>query len=150
MKLLGCVKIKIEEDDKPIISLNYNNKVLNKSKSLFADAIISGKLPFIEKMLFGDEGWDHEKNEKKEVDENRTSLFGITRASKKVIGQKDSEVSNQAIFTATLEKEDAVGISLSEMALQLSNGELYSMLTHPEFNKTDKMKLTFSWEIYYI
>ena len=39
---------------------------------------------------------------------------------------------------------------LNEMALQMANGQLYSMTTFPDLNKTEDMQITFNWRLNFI
>ena len=86
----------------------------------------------------------------KYVDSQRNGLFGITRASKSIIAQVDPNIPSQVVFTAVLSFDDANGYALNEMALQMSNGDLYSMVTFLDLNKTDQMQITWNWRISFV
>lgn len=103
---------------------------------------------YITRMLFGDGGTQN--GVKKYVDYSRNGLFGVTRVSKPVIATMDANVPTQAIFTSTIKFDEAVGMVLNEMALQLSTGDLYSMTTFPDLNKTEEMQITFNWRISFL
>jgi hypothetical protein len=99
-------------------------------------------------MLFGDGGTSG--GTLKYVDTQRTGLFGITRASKPVISQIDPNIPSQVVFTSVLTFDDANGYALNEMALQMSNGDLYSMVTFADLNKTSSMQITFNWRLSFV
>lgn len=103
---------------------------------------------FINRMLFGDGGTHN--GVKKYVDAGREGLFGVTQVSKPVLANIDGNIPTQAIFNAVIKYDEAVGITLNEMALQMANGDLYSMTTFPDLNKTEDMQITFNWRINYI
>lgn len=103
---------------------------------------------YINRMLFGDGGT--QSGVKKYVDAGRDGLFGVTQVSKPVLANIDSYIPTQAIFTATIKFEEAVGVVLNEMALQMANGDLYSMTTFPDLSKTEDMQITFNWRLNFI
>jgi hypothetical protein len=103
---------------------------------------------YITRMIFGDGGTLD--GIKKYVNSNRNGLFGITRLSKPVIPTIDGSVPAQAIFTSVVRFDEAVGLTLNEMALQMANGDLYSMTTFPDLNKTEDMQITFNWRLNFI
>lgn len=103
---------------------------------------------YITRMLFGDGGTT--SGVKKYVNANRDGLFGVTRLSKPVIASLDSSVPAQAIFTSIIAFDEAVGVTLNEMALQMANGELFSMTTFPDLNKTEDMQITYNWRLNFI
>jgi hypothetical protein len=69
---------------------------------------------------------------------------------KPVLASVDPTVLTQVIFTSVITFEEAIGITLNEMALQMANGELYSMTTFPDLGKTEEMQLVFNWRINFI
>lgn len=129
-----------------------NRVLLNGRKALaksLANVIGDEYDFFVTRMLFGDGGTTG-SGVKKYVDAGRTGLFGVTKLSKPVLSNIDGVVPTQVIFTSVILFEDAVGVTLNEMALQMSNGELYSMTTFPDLNKTDDMQLTYNWILSFI
>lgn len=100
---------------------------------------------YITRMLFGDGGT--QGGVKKFVDASRNGLFGVTRVSKPVISSIDPSVTSQAIFTSIIKFDEAVGVTLNEMALQMKNGDLYSLTTFPDLTKTEEMQITWNWRI---
>lgn len=103
---------------------------------------------YVTKMIFGDGGT--QSGVKKFVNAGREGLFGVTRLSKPALSNLDSSVPAQVIFTSVIKFDEAVGVTLNEMALQMANGELYSMITFPDLNKTEDMQITFNWRLNFI
>jgi hypothetical protein len=116
--------------------------------SCLANAIGDSFKFFITRMLFGDGGTT--EGVKKFVNANRQGLFGVTRLSKPVLANLDTSVPAQVIFTSVIKFDEAVGITLNEMALQMANGQLYSMTTFPNLNKTEEMQITWNWRLNFI
>jgi hypothetical protein len=102
---------------------------------------------YVTRMMFGDGGTFN--GVKKFVNADRNGLFGVTRLSKPVIANIDINVPTQVIFTSVITFDEAVGIVLNEMALQMANGDLYSMVTFPDLSKTEEMQITWNWHISY-
>lgn len=103
---------------------------------------------YINAMQFGNNGVDGETP--KIVSPARTSLFGPPVVTKLVNSYVSQTVTTQAVFTTTLLFDDAVDIYLSEMALQMTNNELYSMVTFPKIMKTAETQITFNWTLNFI
>jgi len=103
---------------------------------------------YITRMLFGDGGTSG--GEKRFVNANRDGLFGVVKVSKPVLSNIDNSIPTQVILTSVLAYDEAVGITLNEMALQMANGDLYSMTTFPDLNKTEDMQITFNWRLNFI
>ena len=132
--------------------LEFPNTILNTGRNALASGLTntigSGFNLYINRMLFGDGGTADGTT--KYVSSSRNGLFGITQASKPVISSVDPNVPSQAIFTSVVSFADANGAVLSEMALQLATGDLYSMATFPNLTKTSSMQITWTWRINYI
>ena len=94
-------------------------------------------------MIFGDGGTT--AGVKKTVNASRTGLFGITQLTKPVTSIIDDLNPKQASFTSVITFEDINNVTINEMALQMSNGDLYSMVTFPDFTKTAEMQITWNW-----
>lgn len=103
---------------------------------------------YVTRMLFGDGGTYN--GVKKYVNYDRNGLFGTTRLSKPVLANIDSTTPTQVIFTSVIGYDEVVGVVLNEMALQMSNGDLYSMTTFPDLTKTAGMQITFNWRLNFI
>lgn len=132
--------------------LNVQNTVLLAGRRALTSSL-AGNIDdtyqfFINRMLFGDGGT--QGGVKKYVDAGRDGLFGVTQVSKPVLANIDSYIPTQAIFTSVIKFDEAVGITLNEMALQMANGDLYSMTTFPDLSKTSDMQITFNWRLNFI
>jgi hypothetical protein len=103
---------------------------------------------YITRMLFGDGGT--QDGVKKYVNAGRDGLFGVTRLSKPVIAGIDGSIPTQVILTSVIGFDEIIGVTLSEMALQMATGDLYSMTTFADLNKTEDMQITFNWRLNFI
>lgn len=128
------------------------NTILRNGRRSLAKALanqIGAEFDFyITRMLFGDGGTN--EGVKKYVNADRSGLFGVTRLSKPVLATIDPTIPTQAIFTTVITFDEAVGVVLSEMALQMANGDLYSMTTFPDLTKTEEMQITFNWRLNFV
>jgi len=152
MKVIGTVERIIEYSDGRKEISEIKNTILRKGREALsnslANSIGSTYEFYINRMLFGDGGTSG--GTLKYVDTQRTGLFGITRASKPVISNVDPNIPSQVIFTSVLTFDDANGYSLNEMALQMANGDLYSMVTFADLSKTSLMQITFNWRLSFV
>jgi len=149
---VGDIKRIVDWRDGSRDVVDYHNTILLTgrralTKSL-ANAIEDAYEFYISRMLFGDGGT--QGGVKKFVDAGRNGLFGVTQVSKPVLANIDNSIPTQAIFTSVIKFDEAVGVTLNEMALQMANGELYSMTTFPDLNKTADMQITFNWRLNFI
>lgn len=133
-------------------SLDIRNTILlNGRRALalgLANAIGDGFNFYITRMLFGDGGTSG--GEKRFVNANRDGLFGVVQISKPVLANIDNSIPTQVILTSVISYDEGIGVTLNEMALQMANGELYSMTTFPDLNKTEDMQITFNWRLNFI
>ena len=152
MKVIGIVERVIEYSDGHKEISEIKNTILRKGREALSNSLannVGGTYNyFINRMIFGDGGTSG--GTLKYVDTQRTGLFGITRASKPVISSVDPNIPSQVIFTSVLTFDDANGFSLNEMALQMANGDLYSMVTFADLNKTSLMQITFNWRLSFV
>lgn len=148
-KSIGRVEAFLEYKNGKKIKLAFDNTVLNLGKIALAKTLVNDTGTytnyFVNRMIFGDQGTTG--GEPKIVSSNRTGLFGPTISNKPVVATTNPDNPAQAIFTSTLTYDDAVGYSLSEMALVLNNGDLYSMVTFPDLSKTVNMQIVFNWYV---
>ena len=132
--------------------LAFPNTVLTTGREALAATIANslggGFNLYINRMLFGDGGTS--SGTTKYVSSSRNGLFGITQASKPVIASVDPNIPSQVVFTSVVAFADANGAVLSEMALQLATGDLYSMVTFPNLTKTSSMQITWGWRLSFI
>lgn len=103
---------------------------------------------YITRMLFGDGGT--QGGVKKYVNSGRNGLFGVTRLSKPILANIDTNLNTQVIFTSVITYDELVGVVLNEMALQMANSNLYSMVTFSDLTKTAEMQITFNWRLSFI
>jgi len=142
---LGYLDIVIDDSSKEK-SLRQYNTILRGGKNAMADSLAGEIGPVFQaygsRILFGNNGTV--SGVSRYVDEGRTSLFGPTIIAKSVNIVRD-ETDPKVSFVTVLTKDDAVGIALDEMALELADNRLYSMLTMGQINKTNTMQITFTW-----
>lgn len=148
----GTLEVVIEYDnDKKEKRIIYNT-VLRGGREALASSLANdfGDVYdfFISRMLFGDSGTNG--GVPKFVNSERNGLFGITRANKSVIAIIDVNLPSQVVFTSVLTFEEANGIALNEMAIQMNDGDLYSMVTFADLTKTSSMQITFNWRINFV
>ena len=154
LKVIGTVERIIEYKDgiKETEVTEIKNTVLRTGREALAKSLANDVSSvynyFINRMLFGDGGTSG--CSLKSVDTQRTGLFGITRASKPVIATVDPNLTTQVVFTSVLTFDDANGYAINEMALQLASGDLYSMVTFADLNKTSSMQITFNWRLSFV
>lgn len=152
LKIVGTVERIIEYADGHKEVSEVKNTILRKGREALASSLannIGSTYNFyINRMLFGDGGTAG--GTLKVVDSARTGLFGVTRASKPVISSVDTNIPSQVVFTSVLSFDDANGYAINEMALQMSNSDLYSMVTFADLNKTSSMQITFNWRLSFV
>jgi hypothetical protein len=146
-KVRGSIQILIDHVDGRHEELWAPNAVLNLGRQALA-AGLANEIGtnfdfFIARMLFGDGGAID--GEPQVVDAGRTGLFGATRVNKGVVSQVNAQNLSQAIFTSVVTYQEGNGFALNEMALQMNTGDLFSMATFPDLNKTEQMQITFNW-----
>lgn len=142
--------IDYKDDSKEIIK--FPNTVLDGGRAALASSLANSIGDsydfFISKMVFGDGGTT--SGVPKYVDSSRNGLFGTTRVSKPVISIIDPDVNTQVVFTSVIAFDEGNTYVLSEMALQMYNGDLYSMVTFPDLTKTSSMQLTYNWRLSFV
>lgn len=152
IKTFGDVSIEIKYKNEQKENLYFKNTILNNgrealSKSL-AKAFTGDYAFYISRMIFGNGGTA--AGSKKHVSAERNGLFGVEQASKPVISNVDSNFPSQVVFTSVLRFDDAVGQTINEMGLRMSNNNLYSMVTFADINKTEDMQITFNWRLSFV
>lgn len=152
LKPIGRIKIFIEFEDGKADEILFHNTVLlggrNALAASLANQIGSSYDFFVSRMIFGNGGT--QGSIPKYVDTGRNGLYGITQSVKPVIATIDPNVTSRVIFTSIMGADEANGVTLNEMALQMNNGNLYSMATFADLNKTSAMKITFNWTLDFI
>ena len=153
VKCVGWIDAIIEHKDGKKEKLQFPNAVLRKGRGALAKSLANalgdgGYNFYISRMVFGDGGTS--SGTTKFVDTNRTSLYGLTRASKPVIGSIDPTTPTKAIFTSVLTFNDANGYILNEMGLVMNNNDFYSIATFPDLTKTDGIQIVWSWGLNFL
>lgn len=142
--------INFKDGNKEII--NFRNTILRTGRGALALALANRVGDdfdfFISKMIFGDGGTNG--GVPKQVGDERNGLFGSARVIRPVISNIDPNNETQVIFTSVIPFDEGNGFELNEMALQLNNGDLYSMATFPGISKTPGMQITWNWRLSFI
>lgn len=151
-KCKGNVEVIIDYDDGTLKKISFNNTVLRSGRAALA-AALSNRIGndfdfFVNKMIFGDGGT--QGGVPKQVGDERNGLFGAARVIRPVISNIDPNNETQVIFTSVIPFDEGNGYSLNEMALQLNNGDLYSMATFAGISKTSTMQITWNWRLSFI
>jgi len=149
IKLIGSVERIVEYKDGSTEVIKSKNTVLNKGRSALAATLANlvGDTNefFIARMIFGDGGTT--AGVKKFVNADRNGLFGVTRLTKPVTALIDDLNPSTAIFTSVITFDEINSTTINEMALQMQNNDLYSMITFPDLNKTSEMQITWNWKL---
>ena len=153
IKARGDVQAVIEHSSGRIDVIEFPNAILMAGRYALASSLansFNGNYPYyISRMVFGNGGTAN--GSPKFVSTDRIALYsGTPIASKPVVATIDPNVPSQVILTSVLTVNDANSYALSEMALQMANDELYSMVTFPDLNKTDQMQITWSWRLSFV
>ena len=152
LEVFGDVEIIKEWKDGRVRQVDVDNTILLTGRRALCNSLannIGDSYSFyITRMLFGDGGT--EDGVPIYVNAGRNGLFGVTRLSKPVIATVDTSIPTQVILTSVISFDEIVGVTLNEMALQMANGDLYSMTTFADLNKTADMQITFNWRVNFI
>lgn len=152
VKAIGEVEVYIEYATGEKEKLKFSNAVLTKGREALS-ACLANQIDttfnfYINRMLFGNGGTAGGTT--KYVASSRNGLFGVTQASKPVIASVDPNIPSQVVFTSVLTFSEANGSVLNEMALQMANGDLYSMATFPDLTKTSQMQIVWNWRLDFV
>lgn len=134
--------------------LDFKNQVLRLGRNALANVLTNNVSAafnlYISRMIFGTNGTM--SGTPREVEDTRTGLFGPVLLNKPVISNVNQSLPSQAIFTSVIAFNEAVGSSLSEMALLTADGNLFSMVTFGDVTKGSNplSQLTFNWEIMFV
>lgn len=153
VKPIGDIEMVIEYDDgRPKETRYMKNTVLKNGRIALARSLandIGNTYDFyISRMIFGNGGTSG--GVPKYVDDGRNGLFGLAVLSKPILSTVDPNQTTQVIFTSVIAYNEANNITLNEMALQMNNGQLYSMRTFPDLTKTDHIQVTWSWKLSFV
>lgn len=103
---------------------------------------------FVDRMLFGTNGTVG--NAPRFVEDTRNGLFGPVLLIKPVISTVNQDALNQAIFTAVVTFDEGNGSIINEMALQMRNDNLYSMICFGGLSKSSAQQITINWRISFV
>lgn len=149
---VGQVEIIVEKLDGTVDDSIVQNTVVVTGRRALASCLagnIGDRFNFaVTQMVFGDGGTVD--GVKRYVNSNRNGLFGVTRIAKPVIASLDGTVPAQVTFTSVIRFDEGVGLTLNEMAIVMASGDLYSMTTFPDLNKTGEIQITFNWVLSFI
>lgn len=128
------------------------NKVLRLGRSALASSLANefgGSYNFfISRVLFGNNGTIG--SVPRFVDEGRSGLFGATALTKPVLSTINPDLTTQVTFTTVVAFDELVGQVINEMALQMANGDLFSMATFGDINKSSLIQLVFNWRLNWV
>lgn len=148
-EILGELDIEILDSIQGNNHRHHNNTVLMRGKNSIVRMLgnqIGGSFDlYVDSMVFGDGG--EENQILRSIDGGRDGLFGNRVAQILVVPSYPIDVMNQVHFTATMPGNMAVGQEISEAALMLKDGSLFSMLVFPSILKTENRILTFNWTL---
>ncbi len=148
----GEVDIIVEHKNGTMEVHHFKNALLDKGRQALASSLaneIGDEFEFfINRMLFGDNGTA--SGVPKFVNSSRTGLFGVVRVNKPVIASIDPNNTSQVVFTSVISFDEGNGFTLNEMALQMANGDYYSMTTFEGIAKNSTMQLTWNWRLAFV
>ena len=127
------------------------NTILDAGKAALAASLtnnINDPYDFyISNMIFGTNGTTGDGVTMRYIDSGRTGLFGTTVLNNPVLASVSSGSPATAVFTSIIGYDQVNGLALSEMALVMANGSLYSMISFPSLNKMIGQQITINWTI---
>ena len=153
-KCVGTIERIIEYKDGRETEIDViHNTVLKTGKAALAKCLanqVGAQFEFfINRMLFGDNG-TVASGEPKAVQSDRPGLYGQVVDRKPVIASIDAATSpTQVVFTSVLTFDDA-NTTISEVAIQMYNQELYSMATFADLTKDSNMQITWNWRLTFV
>ena len=149
---LGKIYLKVSNLDGTSATMAVRNKVLLSGRAAMAASLANqynGEFPFyIIRVHFGSNGTVG--GNPKSVQDNREGLFGVTTLTKPVIASVDPQLPQQVTFTAVVAFNELVGQVINEMALEMANGQFFSMATFGDINKSSGMELTWNWRLSWV
>lgn len=149
VELRGDVHGLVMYDSGETREIGSRNTILTLGRHALAQVLTNEVGPnfqlYVNRMIFGTSGISG--GVPRFVDAGRTGLFGLTALSKPIISAIDPNVPGTAIFTTVISNTEGNGLALNEMALQMANGNLYSMRTFANLNKTSDMSVVWTWRI---
>jgi hypothetical protein len=152
IKQRGEVEVVIDHKDGKQERFVVKNAILFSAKYAHANALCNNigqtYQYYIQNMIFGTNGTFN--GAPRVVDSGRNGLFGPTLVSKNVMSTVNPQMPNQAIFTAVIGFDEGNGNIISEMALMMKTGDLYSMVTLGGISKDSTIQITFNWRLTFV
>ena len=149
----GEIEIVIKDRNGHETKSLVKNTVLQKGREALAASLArdygASYEYYIDTMTFGTGGVDGSNNPKY-IDASRTALF--TPVSELPLSAViDSLRENEVVFTSVMPFDyEYDPMEISEMALKMANGSLYSMATFPMVTKTADMQITWNWRVSFV
>jgi hypothetical protein len=150
IKTIGQISLIIKQGGQKS-QFSFQNQLLNGGRRFLISNLLqrpSSTSIFLKNMLFGDGGAVND--DVKPVVPEMEQMFGVTRMKKEAVVQINPEIPTQLLLTVIVPENEGNDFALNEMALELSDGTLFSLATFPSFNKTDQMELTWLWSVFFV
>ncbi len=148
----GKIFCTVANEDGTFAKLAVRNKVLLSGRAALARSVanqIGSDFNFyIARVLFGNSGTVG--GTPRFVEDQRDGLFGPVTLTKPVIASIDPVVPSQVTFTTTVAFGELIGQVINEMALEMANGDLFSMATFGDISKTSTMQLIWNWRLNWV
>lgn len=148
----GRIWIDVENADGTKANVVVKNKVLQLGRAALAAGLAndfhSNFQFFIRRVFFSNGGTLG--GTPRLVDDSRVALFNLPMLAKPVSASIDPLFSTQVTFTSVITFSELVGQVINEMALEMANGQLFSMATFGDINKSSTMQLTWNWRITFV
>jgi hypothetical protein len=148
----GKIYLSVENLDGTFAKMAVKNKVLLTGRSALAGSLANqynGEFPFyVTRVLFGNNGTIG--GAPRFVDDSREGLFGAVTLSKPAIATIDDDFPQQVTFTTTVAFSELVGNVINEMALEMANGQIFSMATFGDISKTSSTQLVYNWRLSFV
>ena len=153
-KCIGNVEIIIKDNDNNILDvIRKQNTVLNIGKAALCKCLgnqIDTDFDFyVQNLLISDGGVDGSGNPLV-VSAERTGMFNTVLLTIPVFSSISGTFNNMITFTSTISSSMGNGNQLSEAALQLADGSLYSITTFGAISKTSAISIIFNWTVSFI
>jgi hypothetical protein len=148
----GKIFITVENADGTVAVMAVKNKVLLAGRTALAQSLANqfgGQYQFyIARVLFGSNGTVG--GAPRFVSDSQEGLFGPVMLAKPVIATIDPNIPTRVVFTTTVSFSEMVGGVINEMALEMANGNVFSLATFGDINKTGTMQLVWNWRLNWV
>jgi hypothetical protein len=148
----GKIFCTVVNKDGTFSKMAVRNKVVLSGRAALAKSLanqIGGDFNFyIARVLFGASGTVG--GVPRYVNDGQDGLFGPVTLTKPVIASIDPLTPSQVTFTTTVAFAELIGQPINEMALEMANGDIFSMATFGDINKTSTMQLIWNWRLNWV